>query len=69
MEASEKALLLAALDAVDQPESVTPERLGALHALGWTDRDVLDAVWHASLNRAFGRTAETFGLEPDGYLA
>jgi len=69
LEESEKALLLAALDAVDQPELVTPERLGSLRALGWTDRDVFDAVWHASLNRAFGRTAEAFGLEPDGYLA
>lgn len=64
----DKALLLAAVDAVDHPDSVTPARLDALRDLGWTDRDVFDAVWHATMNRAFGRTAESFGLPPDHYL-
>lgn len=64
----EKAMLLIAIDAVDRPESVTPDRLDQLRDQGWRDRDILDAVWHATLNRAFGRTAETFGLPPDGYV-
>lgn len=63
----EKALMQVALDAVDQPEAVTAGRIDALRELGWTDRDILDAVWHATLNRAFGRTAEVFGLPSDGY--
>lgn len=63
----DQALLLVALDAVDAPESITPDRLEALRALGWSDRDILDAVWHATLNRAFGRTADSLGLPPDGY--
>jgi alkylhydroperoxidase family enzyme len=68
LEEREKTLLQLALDAVDHPESITAERIDALRAQGWSDRDMLDAVWHANLNRAFGRTAETFGLPPDGYM-
>jgi alkylhydroperoxidase family enzyme len=68
LDEKEKALLIVSIDAVDHPESVTSERLDALRSLGWTDRDILDAVWHATLNRAFGRTAEAFGLPPDGYV-
>lgn len=67
LEDREKALLLVALDAVDHPEAINQERLHVLHALGWSDRDILDAVWHATSNRAFGRTAECFGLQPDGF--
>lgn len=63
----EKFLLLLAVDAVDLPESVDTDRLNAARALGWSDRDILDAVWHANSNRAFGRTAEAFGLTPDGF--
>lgn len=68
LEEQEKALLMFALDAVDRPESITTKRSEALKALGWSDRDLFDAVWHATHNRAFGRTAETFGLPPDGFL-
>ena len=63
----EKALLLVALDAVDHPESITAERLNVLRALEWSDRDILDAVWHATSTRAFGRTAECFGLPRDSF--
>jgi alkylhydroperoxidase family enzyme len=69
LEEREKAMLLLALDAVDRPESVSTERLDGLRDFGWSDRDILDAVWHATSNRAFGRTVESFGLPPDGYIA
>lgn len=69
LDARDKALLLLAVDAVDTPESVRPERLAALRELGWTDRDIFDAVWHAATIRAFGRTADAFGLPPDGYVS
>lgn len=68
LEERDKALLLLAVEAVDRPESVSADRLDMLRDLGWSDRDILDAVWHATLNRAFGRTAEAFGLPPDGYV-
>jgi alkylhydroperoxidase family enzyme len=64
----EKDLLLVSLDAVDYPQRVTRDRIAALRAHGWSDRDIFDAVWHATLNRAFGHTAEAFGLPPDGYI-
>jgi alkylhydroperoxidase family enzyme len=69
LEARETALLLLAIEAVDHPDAVTITRLDELRHLGWQDRDIFDAVWHATLNRAFGRTAEAFGLPPDGYVA
>lgn len=65
----DKAMLLLAVDAVDLPEEITPDRLDAVRHLGWSDRDIFDAIWHANLNRAFGRTAESLGLPPDGYVA
>ncbi len=64
----EKALLRLAVEAVDMPQAVTAERLDALRDEDWTDRDIFDAVWHAALNRAFGRTAEAFDLAPDGFV-
>ena len=69
LEERDKALLLLAVESVDRPETVSPDRLDKLRDLGWSDRDILDAVWHATLNRAFGRTAEAFGLPPDGYVS
>jgi len=66
LEPRDKAMLLLALDAVDHPERITAERTETLRAAGWTDRDMFDAVWHATGNRAFGRTADAFGLTPDG---
>lgn len=68
LEEQEKAMLMFALDAVDRPESISTKRTEALKALGWTDRDLFDAVWHATTTRAFGRTAEAFGLPPDGFI-
>jgi len=65
----EQALLQLAVEAVDHPEVVSEARLAALRELGWQDRDILDAVWHATQNRAFGRTAEAFGLPVDGFAA
>lgn len=64
-----KALLQLAVEAVDRPEALTAERFAALHALGWSDRDIFDAVWHAAQNRAFGITAEAFAVPPDGFVA
>lgn len=65
----EKYLLMLAVDAVDLPESVTRHRIDGARAHGWSDRDIFDAVWHANSNRAFGRTAEAFGLPPDGFAS
>lgn len=68
LEDREKRLLILAIDAVDDPASITDARMNELRELGWTDRDVFDAVWHATTNRAFGRTAEAFDLSPDGFI-
>lgn len=63
----EKFLLELAVDAVDHPESITADKVEKARAYGWRDSDIFDAVWHANSNRAFGLTAEAFGLTPDGF--
>ncbi|MDY0036587.1 MAG: hypothetical protein RBS05_11810 [Zoogloea oleivorans] len=69
LEERDKALLIFAVDAVDRPESVTTERFTEMRALGWGDREIFDAVWHAAQNRAFGIAADAFALPSDGFIA
>ena len=63
----ERALLEAALQASRDPQWLTSERIAALRAHGWSDRDVFDAVWLAAMNHAFGQVVDAFGVTPDGY--
>jgi alkylhydroperoxidase family enzyme len=60
LEEREKQLLLFVLRAVDSPEQVESEDVEALLALGWTDREILEAthygadmVRHGILFKAF----------------
>lgn len=64
----ERALLAFALDVVDRPEAVDGARIEALRGLGWSDRDIFDAAWHAAQNRAIGLVADAFGLPPENLL-
>jgi alkylhydroperoxidase family enzyme len=59
----EKVLLRYCLDAVQNLGRVDPARLDALRQLGWTDRDIFDAVTHAARNVAADIIFNTFGLE------
>ncbi len=65
---NEKALLKFALGAVDDPDATDAEKIAKLKALGWTDRDIFDAVYVAANNRAFTTMLKTFGIERQGQL-
>ncbi|MEW5911094.1 MAG: hypothetical protein AB1814_00935 [Thermodesulfobacteriota bacterium] len=44
----DKAMLLFVLKAVKTPDAVTAEDVEGLRALGWSDRDILDATEHGA---------------------
>lgn len=65
LSAKDKALLLFTLKSLHTPAEVNAEDVAALHALGWTDRDMLDAVTLAAYNRAVDMILNTFKVERD----
>ncbi len=65
----EKPLLKLALKAVNTPEDVNQTDLQAVHAQGWSDRDIFDAVVQAANNRAFNTVLKTFNVEQQGMFA
>jgi hypothetical protein len=48
LEDKDKALLLFVLKTIKTPEAVSAEDVDNLHAMGWTDRDILDATVHGT---------------------
>lgn len=48
IEDKDKAMLLFVLKAIKSPDDVSPEDIAALHEMGWSDRDIFDAVYHGS---------------------
>jgi hypothetical protein len=48
LEERERAMLLFVLKALDTPDDITGEEMDALRELGWTDRDIFDAVFHGA---------------------
>lgn len=63
--AKDKAMLLFVLKATRTPKAVTSADLDALRALGWTDRDLFDAVNHGARNIAADILFNTFKIEND----
>jgi uncharacterized peroxidase-related enzyme len=61
----DKALLLFVLKSTRTPKSVTASDLDALRSLGWTDRDIFDAVTHGARNVAVDILFNTFKIEDD----
>jgi uncharacterized peroxidase-related enzyme len=61
----DKAMLLFVLKATRTPKAVTPADLDALRALGWTDRDLFDAVNHGARNIAADILFNTFKIDND----
>ena len=48
LDGKDKAMLLFVLKAVQTPAAVTAADVEALHALGWTDGDIVDATFHGA---------------------
>ena len=67
--AKEKPLLMIALKAVNDPESVGEKDIQAARTQGWSDRDIFDVVAQATSNRAFNYVLRTFKVESQGAFA
>ncbi len=61
----DKAMLLYVLDALKAPKQLDKSRLDALHALGWSDGEILEAVHHAAQNVAEDMVFNTFRISVD----
>ena len=61
----EKAMLLLVLKATKTPKMVEKSDLDKLRALGWSDSDIMDAVYHGARNAAVDIMFNTFKIEND----
>ncbi len=57
---SQKDLVLFVLKAVKNPDKVTGDDVEKLHQLGWTDRDIFDAVYQGVTMVAVGTMMKAF---------
>lgn len=58
-----------ALKAVGNPDAVSESDLDSVRKLGWSDREIFDAVVQAANNRAFNYVLRTFKIEHQGAFA
>ena len=65
----ELPLLQLALRAVDAPDDIAAADLQVARNLGWSDREIFDAVVQAANNRAFNYILRTFKIERQGVFA
>ncbi|ANJ67907.1 hypothetical protein A9404_11430 [Halothiobacillus diazotrophicus] len=65
LDPKDKAMLLFTLKSVKTPLAVNADDIAALKALGWTDRDIFDAVAHAARNVSADIIFNTFKVERD----
>jgi uncharacterized peroxidase-related enzyme len=61
----DKAMLLFVLKATRTPKLVTAADAEALRHLGWTDRDILEAVYHGARNVAVDILFNAFRIDND----
>lgn len=61
----DKAMLLFVLKGTKAPKSIQAGDLDALRALGWTDRDIVDGLFHGARNAAVDIMFDAFKVEND----
>jgi alkylhydroperoxidase family enzyme len=61
----QKALLLFVLKACDNPHSVTAEDVDRLRTLGWSERDMLDALAHGARMVGTNIIFDTFKIDKE----
>lgn len=61
----DKAMLLFVLKGTKAPKSIQVGDLDALRALGWTDRDIVDGLFHGARNAAVDIMFDAFKVEND----
>jgi len=64
LEPPERLLLEFAGTISDRAYKVTDEQVQGLRDVGWTDEQIAEATYVASLFSMFVRLADTFGIEP-----
>lgn len=61
----DRAMLLFVLKGTRAPKSIAAADLDALRALGWTDRDILDGLYHGARNAAVDIMFDALKVEND----
>ena len=64
LQAPERLLLEFVATITDAAYKVTDEQVQGLREVGWTDEQIGEAAYIASLFNLFVRLADTFGIEP-----
>lgn len=59
----DKAMLMFVLKATSEPLAVAPDDLDKLRAIGWTDRDMVDAVAHGARAVSTNIVFDTFKID------
>lgn len=62
----EKALLSLTMRSLEDPEGITQADIEEIRKLGFTDRDIFDAIVAATSNRAFTTVLKTFDIIKQG---
>lgn len=63
LDEKDKAMLLFVLKAVQSPGSTTEADIEALHRLGWTDGDIVDATFHGADMVRHGLMFQAFQMD------
>ena len=63
LEEKEQAMLEFVMKAIKSPDAVQQQDMDQLHDLGWTDRDILDAVTHAANMVGLSILMKTFKMD------
>lgn len=63
---NEIALLKLAIKSIEAPEDVSKAGLDEVHQLGWSKREIFDAVAQVTNNRVFNYILRTFNIEYQG---
>ena len=65
LDEKDKAMLLFVLKGTANAKSISPADLDVLRALGWTDRDIVDGMYHGARNAAVDIMFDAFKVEND----
>jgi len=65
LDEKDKAMLLFVLQGTRDPKSIGKDDLDRLRAMGWSDRDIVDGLYHGARNAAVDIIFDAFKVEND----
>lgn len=65
LDKKDKAMLLFVLQGTSAPKSIATDDLDRLRALGWSDRDIVDGLYHGARNTAVDIMFDALKIEND----